>query len=192
MGCKFEQASFTNLLRHPVWGLLFKIIFNVLYKGCIICSLRRLGSKYACKGTSLMGCIKPWNMFLLGSLSLSLLCWLDPHSRVISYTYWYKSSFIVLQKSITGFWLKVHFKRKDVNVVLPLIYQFLFSKISFMCNNLDATFFLRITFHPYGIFVEFSEALRDMGTCLLEQTALNDDEESGECIYISFPITSGA
>jgi hypothetical protein len=27
---------------------------------------------------------------------------------------------------------------------------------------------------------EFSEALDEMGTCLLEKTAMNDDEESGK------------
>ncbi|XP_010908637.1 uncharacterized protein At2g33490 isoform X2 [Elaeis guineensis] len=31
---------------------------------------------------------------------------------------------------------------------------------------------------------EFSEALREMGTCLLEQTALNDDEESGRVLLL--------
>jgi hypothetical protein len=29
-------------------------------------------------------------------------------------------------------------------------------------------------------FSEFSESLREMGACLLEKTALNDDEESGK------------
>jgi len=32
---------------------------------------------------------------------------------------------------------------------------------------------------------EFAESLQDMGTCLLEKTALNDDEESGEWVNIS-------
>ncbi|GMP29748.1 hypothetical protein CsSME_00004728 [Camellia sinensis var. sinensis] len=31
---------------------------------------------------------------------------------------------------------------------------------------------------------EFSESLRDMGTCLLEKTALNDDEESGKVLSV--------
>jgi len=36
-------------------------------------------------------------------------------------------------------------------------------------------------------FTEFSEALHEMGTCLVEKTALNEDEENGECIFgISF------
>lgn len=34
---------------------------------------------------------------------------------------------------------------------------------------------------------EFSESLREMGDCLLEKTALNDDEESGE-LAISFVL----
>jgi hypothetical protein len=29
-------------------------------------------------------------------------------------------------------------------------------------------------------FSEYSESLREMGACLLEKTALNDDEESGK------------
>lgn len=32
---------------------------------------------------------------------------------------------------------------------------------------------------------EFAESLQEMGTCLLEKTALNDDEESGEWVNIS-------
>ncbi|CAA6660004.1 unnamed protein product [Spirodela intermedia] len=39
---------------------------------------------------------------------------------------------------------------------------------------------------------EFSESLRELGTCLLEKTALNDDEETGEysrkCCLIDIPI----
>jgi hypothetical protein len=35
---------------------------------------------------------------------------------------------------------------------------------------------------------EFSESLQEMGTCLLEKTALNDDEESGE--WVNFFVTS--
>lgn len=34
------------------------------------------------------------------------------------------------------------------------------------------------------IISEFSESLRELGSCLLEKTALNDDEESGE-FYLS-------
>lgn len=48
--------------------------------------------------------------------------------------------------------------------------------------------------HPCCVFVflcslrlsylisEFSESLRELGDCLLEKTALNDDEESGKLI----------
>lgn len=39
-------------------------------------------------------------------------------------------------------------------------------------------------------FAEFSEALREMGTCLLEKIAINDDEESGNgskfCFLVYF------
>ena len=34
----------------------------------------------------------------------------------------------------------------------------------------------------FPLFSEFSESLREMGACLLEKTALNDDEESGKVI----------
>lgn len=33
---------------------------------------------------------------------------------------------------------------------------------------------------------EFAESLQEMGTCLLEKTALNDDEENGEWVNISW------
>jgi len=33
---------------------------------------------------------------------------------------------------------------------------------------------------------EFSEALDEMGTCLLEKTALNEDEDSGKYIKLQF------
>lgn len=32
---------------------------------------------------------------------------------------------------------------------------------------------------------EFAQSLQEMGTCLLEKTSLNDDEESGEWVNIS-------
>lgn len=32
---------------------------------------------------------------------------------------------------------------------------------------------------------EFAESLQEMGSCLLEKTALNDDEESGEWVNLS-------
>lgn len=39
--------------------------------------------------------------------------------------------------------------------------------------------FFRMLFSP----PEFSEALREYGTCLLKKTSLNDDEASGEYAY---------
>lgn len=43
----------------------------------------------------------------------------------------------------------------------------------------------------FHLFSEFSESLREMGACLLEKTALNDDEESGKLMkffyYASLP-----
>lgn len=33
---------------------------------------------------------------------------------------------------------------------------------------------------------EFSESLRELGDCLLEKTALNDDEDSGKYVYVFF------
>jgi len=32
----------------------------------------------------------------------------------------------------------------------------------------------------FRLLAEFSESLRELGACLLEKTALNDDEESGK------------
>lgn len=31
-----------------------------------------------------------------------------------------------------------------------------------------------------AVLAEFSESLREMGSCLVEKTSLNDDEESGK------------
>ncbi|KAI8526789.1 hypothetical protein RHMOL_Rhmol12G0023800 [Rhododendron molle] len=39
-----------------------------------------------------------------------------------------------------------------------------------------------VAVHAPGTDTEFSESLREMGACLLEKTALNDDEESGEVL----------
>lgn len=35
-------------------------------------------------------------------------------------------------------------------------------------------------------FSEFSQTVREMGTCLLEKTAMNDDEESGRSMRFTF------
>lgn len=41
--------------------------------------------------------------------------------------------------------------------------------------------------HPFSCLCipEFAESLQEMGTCLLEKTSLNDDEENGEWVNIS-------
>lgn len=40
------------------------------------------------------------------------------------------------------------------------------------------------------LFSEFSESLREMGECLLEKTAMNDDEESGEWKFHIFLVST--
>lgn len=42
----------------------------------------------------------------------------------------------------------------------------------------------------YALFLEFSVSLQEMGACLLEKTALNDDEDSGtlNVNFLSMPL----
>lgn len=58
-------------------------------------------------------------------------------------------------------------------------YHFSYRTLSYFIKNvLDSSFF------PF--FAEFSEALKELGTCLLKKTALDDNEESGKRISVFF------
>ena len=50
---------------------------------------------------------------------------------------------------------------------------------------LDVYAFLIDVYMQYNL-AEFAEALDEMGTCLLEKTALNEDEDSGTYIKLQF------
>lgn len=68
------------------------------------------------------------------------------------------------------------------NSINQMMYPFFSHKV-LSCEVSATSVFLNVL--PFIILLdlcilaEFSEALREMGTCLLEKTALNDDEESG-------------
>lgn len=49
---------------------------------------------------------------------------------------------------------------------------------SWICTS--GELFVQVIFNWDSLFSEFSESLREMGDCLLEKTALNEDEESGQ------------
>lgn len=57
--------------------------------------------------------------------------------------------------------------------------------ISISCKYL---LFSSFFFELILLFPEFSESLRELGSCLLEKTALNDDEDSGKCTIHLFMI----
>lgn len=55
-----------------------------------------------------------------------------------------------------------------------------------MINMLSSTVHPKSSLNQFPLLSEFSESLREMGDCLLEKTALNDDEESGKhfsCLF---------
>lgn len=43
-----------------------------------------------------------------------------------------------------------------------------------------------------AVLSEFSESLRELGACLLEKNALNDDEDSGKYVHVCLGVHASA
>lgn len=67
----------------------------------------------------------------------------------------------------------------DLLGLLLLLYRWFLMYI-YLHNFLLEGFLSKRSHESIAFISEFSESLREMGACLLEKTALNDDEESGK------------
>lgn len=68
------------------------------------------------------------------------------------------------------------------SVLLAFFFLLVFFSYQFYClENINVS---RVSFIVMHV-PEFAESLQEMGSCLLEKTALNDDEESGEWVNLS-------